>query len=100
MAPRGIHAIASAQIAARSMHDFLRKTRTDVVVRKRWLPAEYSMYPSWDQVRRENPPVIESDRRAASLEIIEENFPEAEARRMCDALLANPLIEDFDVELG
>jgi phosphoribosylformylglycinamidine synthase PurS subunit len=26
--------------------------------------------------------------------------PEAEARRMCDALLANPLIEDFDVEIG
>ena len=25
--------------------------------------------------------------------------PEGEARRMCDALLANPLIEDFRVEI-
>ena len=25
------------------MHDFLRKTRTDVVVRKRWVPAAYTM---------------------------------------------------------
>ena len=34
-----IDAIASAQIAARSMHDFLRRTRTDIVVRKQWSPA-------------------------------------------------------------
>lgn len=26
--------------------------------------------------------------------------PEGEARKMCDALLANPLIEDFTVEPG
>ena len=52
-----IHAIASAQIAARSMHDYLRGTRTDVVVRKRWLPADYTMVDGWDQFRRQKPPV-------------------------------------------
>ncbi|MGE0101057.1 MAG: FAD-dependent oxidoreductase [Blastocatellales bacterium] len=94
-----IHAIASAQIAARSMHDYLRKTRTDVVVRKRWLPADYSMYPSWDQVRRKNPPVIESELRASSLEIIEENFPEAEARRQAGRCLRCNVNTVFDTSI-
>jgi len=76
-----IDAIASAQIAARSMHDYLRGTRTEVVVRRHWKPAAYTMAEHWNVIERRNPPVIESERRAASLEIIEERFPEAEARR-------------------
>lgn len=75
-----IHAIASAQIAARSMHDWLRGTRTDVVVRKRWNPAEYQMTEGWDQLPRENPPALASEARAASVDIVEEPFPEREAR--------------------
>jgi NADPH-dependent glutamate synthase beta subunit-like oxidoreductase len=94
-----IHAIASAQIAARSMHDYLRGTRTDVVVRKRWLPADYTMAEGWDHLIRRNPPVIESDRRAASLEIIEMNFPEAEARRQASRCLRCNINTVFDTSI-
>jgi NADPH-dependent glutamate synthase beta subunit-like oxidoreductase/ferredoxin len=76
-----IDAIASAQIAARSMHDFLRGTRTDVVVRKNWKPAAYTMVDRWNVLERTNPPTLEHDRRAATLEIVEESYAEAEARR-------------------
>jgi len=76
-----IDAIASAQIAARSMHDFLRGTRTDVVVRKQWKPAAYTMVDGWNVLERRNPPALESDRRAASIEIVEETYAEREARR-------------------
>ena len=34
------------------------------------------------------------------LEIDGDDPLRARRRRMCDALLANPLIEDFEVELG
>jgi NADPH-dependent glutamate synthase beta subunit-like oxidoreductase len=47
-----INAIASAQIAARSMHDYLRGTRTDIAVRKNWFPAAYTMVEGWNQIRR------------------------------------------------
>src|SRR5207344_3540691 len=50
-----IDAIASAQIAARSMHDFLRGTRTEIAVRKQWSPATYTMAESWNTLCRENP---------------------------------------------
>jgi formate dehydrogenase (NADP+) beta subunit len=76
-----IDAIASAQTAARSMHDFLRGTRTDVVVRRRWTPAVYTMAEGWNRSPRQAPPVLDSQKRAASLEIIEERYPEAEARK-------------------
>ena len=76
-----IDAIASAQIAARSMHDFLRKTRTDVVVRKEWSPAAYTMADRWNVLERCNPPALEADKRSGSLEIVEVNYAEAEARR-------------------
>jgi ferredoxin len=76
-----IHAIASAQIAARSMHDYLRGTRTDVVVRKQWTPAAYTMAERWNTIPRRNPPVLETEVRAASLANIEDAFADAEARR-------------------
>src|SRR6185369_13439663 len=82
-----IDAIASAQIAARSMHDFLRGTRTDVVVRKKWMSAAYTMADGWNTIARENPPALESDRRAASLEIVEVAYAEAEARRQASRCL-------------
>jgi NADPH-dependent glutamate synthase beta subunit-like oxidoreductase len=94
-----IDAIASAQIAARSMHDFLRGTRTDVVVRKRWMPAAYTMAEGWNAIERQNPPVLESDRRAASLEIIEEAFPEAEARRQGSRCLRCNVNTVFDTSI-
>src|SRR5205085_5509369 len=48
---------------------------------KKWMPAAYTMAEGWHRVPRANPPVIESERRATSLEIIEECYPESEARR-------------------
>ena len=76
-----IDAIASAQIAARSMHDYLRSTRTDIAVRSRWQPAVYSMAEGWERWPRRNPPVLEASERSASLNIIEEPFPEVDAQR-------------------
>ena len=94
-----IDAIASAQIAARSMHDYLRGTRTDVVVRKTWSSAAYTMVEGWNVIGRENPPVVESERRAASLEIIEEIYPEAEARRQAARCLRCNVNTVFDTSI-
>lgn len=94
-----IHAIASAQIAARSMHDYLRGTRTDVAVRKRWRTADYTMVHGWDQMTRRNPPVIESERRASSLDIVEINFPEAEARKQAARCLRCNVNTVFDTSI-
>lgn len=91
-----IHAIASAQIAARSMHDYLRGTRTDVVVRKNWQPADYTMVEGWDQMRRNLPPALPSEIRAASNEIVEINYPEAEARRQAARCLRCNVNTIFD----
>lgn len=94
-----IHAIASAQIAARSMHDFLRGTRTDVVVRKQWLPADYTMQKGWERIEREIPPVLASEERAASLNIVELNFPESEARRQAARCLRCNINTVFDTSI-
>jgi formate dehydrogenase (NADP+) beta subunit len=91
-----IDAIASAQIAARSMHDFLRGTRTEVVVRKQWTPAAYSMADGWNTIPRGNPPVAQSDQHAASLEIIERSYPESEARRQASRCLRCNVNTVFD----
>jgi ferredoxin len=63
------------------MHDYLRGTRTDVVVRKQWTPAAYTMAERWNTIPRRNPPVLETEVRAASLANIEDAFADAEARR-------------------
>jgi formate dehydrogenase (NADP+) beta subunit len=76
-----IDAIASAQVAARSMHDFLRGTRTDIVLRRRWSPAAYTMAEGWARMERTNPPVVESAERSVSLVTIEHPYSEKEARR-------------------
>jgi formate dehydrogenase beta subunit len=93
-----IDAIASAQIAARSMHDYLRGTRTDVVVRKKWSPAAYSMVDGWNVIEREAPPVLEVERRAASLDIVEERYSEAEARRQGSRCLRCNVNTVFETE--
>jgi NADPH-dependent glutamate synthase beta subunit-like oxidoreductase len=94
-----IDAIASAQIAARSMHDFLRGTRTDVVLRKHWKPASYNMAEGWHRFDRENPPVIDSERRAASLEIIECVYSENDARRQAARCLRCNVNTVFDTKI-
>ena len=75
-----IHAIASAQVAARSMHDFLRGTRTDIAVRKQWYPAQYAMVDDWNRIPRSEPPVIGVERRATSIDIVEDPFSDGQAR--------------------
>jgi NADPH-dependent glutamate synthase beta subunit-like oxidoreductase len=75
-----IHAIRSAQIAARSMHDYLRGTHTEEVVHSSWEKAAYTMREDWDQLRREHPPVAPARERAKSLEVIEDAFPDDDAR--------------------
>ena len=94
-----IDAIASAQIAARSMHDYLRGTRTEVVVRKQWMPAAYTMADGWNSIPRDNPPVVESDRRAASLDITEISYAEAEARRQASRCLRCNVNTVFDTAI-
>ncbi len=93
-----IDAIASAQIAARSMHDFLRGTRTDIAVRKHWSPATYTMAEGWNTLRRENPPSLESEKRAASLDIVEVDYEEDDARRQASRCLRCNVNTVFDTE--
>jgi formate dehydrogenase beta subunit len=94
-----IDAIASAQIAARSMHDFLRGTRTEIAVRKRWSPATYTMAENWNMLRRENPPSLESEKRAASLEIVEVDYSEDDARRQASRCLRCNVNTVFDTAI-
>jgi len=94
-----IDAIASAQVAARSMHDYLRGTRTEIAVRSHWEPAVYTMAEGWERTPRSNPPVIDATRRAASLEIIEESFTEREARRQGSRCLRCNVNTVFDTSM-
>ncbi len=94
-----IDAVASAHTAARSMHDFLRQTRTDVVLRKQWKPAAYTMAEGWYGWERENPPALPSERRAASLDNTEENYPEALARQQAARCLRCNVNTVFDTSL-
>jgi NADPH-dependent glutamate synthase beta subunit-like oxidoreductase len=94
-----IDAIASAQVAARSMHDFLRGTRTDIALRKQWKAASYAMAEGWQRFERALPPVLESDKRSASLEIVEQSYPEAEARRQAARCLRCNVNTVFDTSI-
>jgi len=91
-----IDAIASAQIAARSMHDFLRGTRTDIAVRSHWAPAVYTMAEGWERLPRATPPVLEAEQRSSSLAIIEENFPVEDAHRQASRCLRCNINTVFD----
>ena len=91
-----IDAIASAQIAARSMHDFLRGTRTDIVVRSQWIPAVYTMAEGWERLERSNPPVLAPEQRSASLHIIEEGFTSDDAHRQAARCLRCNVNTVFD----
>ncbi|MCX6629093.1 MAG: FAD-dependent oxidoreductase, partial [Candidatus Solibacter sp.] len=94
-----IDAIASAQTAARSMHDFLRGTRTEIAVRKHWSPATYTMAESWNVLPRENPPSLESEKRAASLDNVEEDYSEGDARRQASRCLRCNVNTVFDTSI-
>ncbi|MFN7923157.1 MAG: FAD-dependent oxidoreductase [Bryobacteraceae bacterium] len=91
-----IDAVASAQIAARSMHDYLRGHRTDVVVRKQWSPAAYTMAEGWNEFRREDPPALGSEQRASSLDIVEVTYPADQARTQASRCLRCNVNTVFD----
>jgi NADPH-dependent glutamate synthase beta subunit-like oxidoreductase len=93
-----IDAIASAQVAARSMHDFLRGTRTDVVIRKHWKAASYTMAERWNVLERENPAALASDHRAGSLEIVEVDYEEETARTQAARCLRCNVNTVFETE--
>jgi len=91
-----IHAIRSAQIAARSMHDFLRGTNTQEAVSTSWQRAEYTMREDWDQLRRHHPPVAPAEERALSLQVIEESYPPEDARTQASRCLRCDVNTVFD----
>ena len=79
-----IDAIASAQIAARAMHDYLRKVTTSVVLHSQWRPARYQMAQDWEITERQLPPSRApeaAELASAADRQVEENFSEEEARR-------------------
>ncbi len=85
-----IDAIASGQVAARSIHDYLRRTTTSVVLRSSWSPAQYTMGLDWEVRARELPPSkapTASELPTAADRIVEENYPEAEARQQAERCL-------------
>ncbi len=94
-----IHAIASAQVAARSMHDYLRQTRTDVVTRQRWVPARYTMAAGWEVLPRTEPPVIDVEQRAGSVANVESRYTEADARRQAARCLRCNTNTVFDTSM-
>jgi formate dehydrogenase (NADP+) beta subunit len=85
-----IDAIASGQVAARSIHDYLRRTTTRVVLRSSWSPAQYTMGLDWEVRARELPPSVAptaAELPTAGDRLVEENYPEDEARRQAERCL-------------
>jgi NADPH-dependent glutamate synthase beta subunit-like oxidoreductase/ferredoxin len=85
-----IDAIASGQVAARSIHDYLRRTTTTVHLRTRWEPAVYTMAQDWEITARTLPPSRAprpEEIMSAGDRLVEENFPEATARNQASRCL-------------
>lgn len=85
-----IDAIASAQVAARGIHDYLRGCHTSVALRGHWEPAVYTMGDDWELRRRSLPPSLApapAELEQAAERIVEANYPEAEARRQAERCL-------------
>ncbi|MBK9063039.1 MAG: FAD-dependent oxidoreductase [Acidobacteria bacterium] len=85
-----IDAIASAQVAARSIHDYLRKSTTSVVLNYEWSPAAYTMGQDWEVEERRLPPSdapTAEELPTAADRMVERNYPEAEARRQAERCL-------------
>jgi formate dehydrogenase beta subunit len=85
-----IDAIASAQVAARSIHDYLRRTTTSVVLRSSWSPARYTMGADWEVLERQLPPSAAptpAELATAGDRLVEENYEEGEARRQAERCL-------------
>jgi NADPH-dependent glutamate synthase beta subunit-like oxidoreductase/ferredoxin len=85
-----IDAVASGQVAARGIHDYLRRTTTRVELISEWSPAHYTMGQDWEIRERRLPPSLApaaEELATAGERIVEENYPEAEARRQAERCL-------------
>jgi NADPH-dependent glutamate synthase beta subunit-like oxidoreductase len=91
-----IHAVASAQVAARSMHDYLRGFRSDIQLKKQWHPAAYTMTEGWYSIPRHEPPVLETKVRATTIEQVELIFAEDQAREQASRCLRCNVNTVFD----
>ncbi|HEX6899248.1 MAG TPA: FAD-dependent oxidoreductase [Thermoanaerobaculia bacterium] len=97
-----IDAIASAQVAARGIHDYLRRTTTTVELRSSWSPAVYQMAQDWEIAARRLPPSTapHADELAdAADRQVEENYPEPEARRQAQRCLRCDVQTYFESQL-
>ncbi|HSF44098.1 MAG TPA: FAD-dependent oxidoreductase, partial [Thermoanaerobaculia bacterium] len=97
-----IDAIASAQVAARGIHDYLRRTTTAVELRSTWSPAVYQMAQDWEITARRLPPSTapHADELPAMAErLVEENYPEADARRQAQRCLRCDVQTYFEAPL-
>lgn len=97
-----IDAIASAQVAARSIHDYLRGTSTSVELRSRWEPAVYTMTQDWEITERQLPPSLapaKDQLATASDRLVEENYAEEEARRQAGRCLRCDVQTYFEGQL-
>lgn len=97
-----IDAIASAQVAARGIHDYLRRTTSSVELRSSWSPATYQMAQDWEITPRRLPPSAapHADELAGAADrIVEENFAEAEARRQAQRCLRCEVQTYFEAPL-
>ncbi len=85
-----IDAVASGQVAARGIHDYLRRSTTRVELRSEWSPARYTMGADWELRERSLPPSLApaaEELQSAAERIVEANYPEAEARRQAERCL-------------
>ena len=78
-------------MAARSMHDYLRRSTTSVVLNYEWSPAAYTMGQDWEVEERRLPPSRAprppTSCRRPPTGMVERNYPEAEARRQAERCL-------------
>ena len=76
-----INAVASGQRAAVSIDEYIRGTALHTEYRPSWrLPVLHEMPEPYLQLQRVNPPALEVERRATSVDNVELNFEEAVAR--------------------
>jgi len=97
-----IDAIASAQVAARGIHDYLRRTTTTAELRSSWSPAVYEMAQDWEIAQRRLPPSTAphaDELSVAADRIVEENFPETEARQQAQRCLRCDVQTYFEAPL-
>ncbi len=97
-----IDAIASAQVAARGIHDYLRRTTTAVELRSSWSPAIYQMAQDWEITARRLPPSAApqaAELAVAADRLVEENYPQPEARRQAQRCLRCDVQTYFEGDL-